>query len=121
MCDAADGVHVAENEVPAEFLAGGERLFQIDACALGERAALRAKGSLANRFTGKVRREAAVVNVNDGQTAAIYGDAVRNGKRRRDRRSMDGNAPAIFSKVQRFERALMFDNASEHSWFLFPP
>jgi hypothetical protein len=34
---------------------------------------------------------------------------------------MDGDAPAIFSKVQRFERALMFDNASEHSWFLFPP
>src|SRR4029077_19323049 len=53
---AADGVHVAENKVPAEFLAGGKRLFKVDPYALRERAVLRAERSFANRFTGKVRR-----------------------------------------------------------------
>ena len=49
---AADGVHVPEDQVPAEFLAGGERLFEIDACTLFQFAALCAERSLADCFTG---------------------------------------------------------------------
>src|SRR5260370_37159503 len=40
---AADGVHVTEDEVPAEFLARGEGLLEIDARALFQLAALCAK------------------------------------------------------------------------------
>ncbi len=49
---AADGVHVAEDEVPAEFLARGERLLEIDARTLFQLAAFCAERSLADRFTG---------------------------------------------------------------------
>src|SRR5216683_2403015 len=37
----------------------------------------------------------AVVEINDRETATVYGDAVRNGERRRDRRRMDRDAPAV--------------------------
>src|SRR5437016_5493715 len=49
---AADGVHVAENEVSAEFLARGQWLLKVDARAFFQFAILCAKRSLANRFTG---------------------------------------------------------------------
>src|SRR5947207_2864696 len=48
---AADGVHVAEDKVPAEFLARGERLLEIDPRTLFRFAALCAKRSLADGFT----------------------------------------------------------------------
>src|SRR5947208_859995 len=49
---AADGVHVAEDKVPAEFLARGERLLEIDACTLFQLATLCAERSLVDRFRG---------------------------------------------------------------------
>src|SRR5437016_5753103 len=49
---AADGIHVAEDEVPPEFLTGRERLFKIDACTFLQLAALCAERSLADCFTG---------------------------------------------------------------------
>ena len=49
---AADGVHVAEDKVSAEFLARGERLFQIDARAFFQLAAICAELSLADGLAG---------------------------------------------------------------------
>ena len=75
---AADSVHVAEDEVTAEFLAGGERLFQIDACTLFQPAALCAERSPEDRFTGQVCRDPRIVKIDDGEAATVHRDAVRN-------------------------------------------
>src|SRR6267154_5094862 len=53
MCYAADGVHVAENEVPAEFFPRGERLLKVNARAFFQLAFFCAKRSLMDCFTDK--------------------------------------------------------------------
>jgi len=62
--------------VPAKFLACGEWLLQIDPCALRERAALCAEGSLANRFAGKIGAESRMAQIDNRQATAVDGDAV---------------------------------------------
>ncbi len=73
---AADGVDVAEHKMPAQFLTGIEWLFKIDARAFFQFATLGAERSLANRLAGKIRGEPAIVEINNGQAAAVHRDAV---------------------------------------------
>ena len=75
----ADRVYVAENEVAAKFLACGEQPLEIEARADAKFTSLRSKGGFGNGLAGKISGEAAVVESDDGQATAIYGDAVRDG------------------------------------------
>jgi hypothetical protein len=110
----ANGIHMAKDEVSAEFLARRERLLEIHARAFFQCATLRAEGSLDDRFAGKIRGEPAIVEIDDCQAAAVYGNAVRYRKRRRDRRSVNRDAPAVRLEVQRFDSPLVLDNSGEH-------
>ncbi len=77
---AANGVHVAEYEVSAKLLSGGKWLLEIDAGALLQPNPIGAERSFANGLAGKIGREAIIVEISNGQTAAIHGDAVRDSK-----------------------------------------
>jgi hypothetical protein len=110
----AEGVHVAKNEVAAEFLASCYRLLEIDARACAKPAAKCTKGSFGNGFSGKVSGEAAVVDSHNRQTAAVYGDAVCNRKRRTEGRHVNRDAAAIVMQIERFDGSKVFDDASEH-------
>ena len=54
------------------------------------------------------------MKINDGKAAAVYGDAVRNGERRREGRRVDGDATAVALDVEGFDGAEMFDDSGEH-------
>lgn len=54
------------------------------------------------------------MKINDGKAAAVYGDAVRNGERRRKGRRVDGDAPAVALEVEGLDGAEMFDDSGEH-------
>ena len=94
--DAANAVHVALDEVAAEFLAAGERTFEIDA-RLGFHFAER---GAAKRFGGKIGGEGIAVQFDDGQTAAVDGDAGRDGQRSGQRAGVHAQARAVRALLQ---------------------
>src|SRR6266404_6290681 len=57
------------------------------------------------------------MKINDGKAATVYGDAVRNGERRRERRHVDGDAAAVALEVEGVYGAEMFDDSCEHDGF----
>ena len=54
------------------------------------------------------------MKINDRQAAPVYGDAVRNGERRRKGRRVDGDAAAVAFEFEGFDGAEMFDDSGEH-------
>ena len=105
MSHTAGRVHMAQNKVAAEFLASSERLLEIDARPDADLASLGAERGFADGFAGEVGGEAPVVDSNDGQAAAVHGDAVRDSERRSEGRCMNRNAPAIAMEIEGLDGA----------------
>src|SRR5260221_2497253 len=117
MRDLAGSVHVAQNEVAAEFLSRGERLFQIDARAFLQRAAaVCAEGGLANGFSGEISGEALFIDGDYGEAAAVHGDAVGYSEIGRERWCVNGDADAVVFKRQRLDPAKVLDDSGEHEY-----
>ena len=76
MGDPARDVYVAEDEVPAEFLSRGKRLFEIYASSSSQKR----EGSLSDGFGRQVGGEVFVVEVDDGEAAAVNCDAGGQGE-----------------------------------------
>src|SRR5439155_10429829 len=90
MRDAAGTVHMAKNEVTAQFFTCGERLLEIYVSAslqVGKR-------GFGERFARKVRGEVFVVAVHDREAAAIDGDAAGDREVPGERRSVNGEFAA---------------------------
>lgn len=76
MGDPARDVYVAEDEVPAEFFSRGKGLFEIYASSSSQKR----EGSLSDGFERQVGGEVFVVEVDDGEAAAVNGDAGGQGE-----------------------------------------
>lgn len=88
--DAADFVHVAKDEVAAEFFACGKRLFEVDSGArLKER-----KRRFGESFPRQVGRKVFVVAMDYGEAATVDGDARGHCELGGESRRVDGDFAA---------------------------
>lgn len=111
--DAACAVNVALHEVAAEFLAGGQRLLEIDARTFPQPAGTLAEGRLPNCFAGQIGGKRIFAESDDGQAAPIYSDAVGNGENWRKARCADGDAAAGGAQLERVNGPNVFDDAGK--------
>src|SRR5579885_3080113 len=113
-------VDVPQNEMSAEFLARLQRLLEVHAFALLWRARRRAERRSADRFARKIRGKALLGALGHCKATAVHRDAVRHGKGMRERRRVNPHSPAVRPQFERFDRALVLDDAGEHRASVFP-
>lgn len=110
MRDAAGTVHMAKDEVAAQFFSCGERLFEIYVSASLQRG----KRGFGERLARKVRREVFLVAMYDCEAAAIDGDAAGDREVPRERRSVNGKFAASSTHFQVSDFSKMFNDAGKH-------
>src|SRR5919197_1798079 len=98
------------DDVAAERLAGPERRFEVDRGAGGEGA----ERGAGERFRHRVEREAIVVDLDDGQAAALDGDRVADRDLRRGARRPDAEADAVRAALDGGDTAALADDPGEH-------
>src|SRR5579863_301777 len=98
----------------AEFLAGGQRLLEIDASSDLQRTAAPAERSFAHGFAGEVGGERAVIDGGDREAATVHRDTVGDRQLRGERGRVNGDAAAFVAQRERFDSAEVLDNSGEH-------
>jgi hypothetical protein len=101
---------VAKHKVAAELLSSRHGLLEVHARSRFPFA----HGSFANGFGRKVGGEFVATHRHNREAATIDRDAVGDGEMWRHRWRLDRKAAAFRVQLERFDRAEVFDNASEH-------
>src|SRR5712691_3711128 len=104
--DSRGAIDVALHKMPADVAIGSQSALQIDRILGAQRIQIRAL----ERFLEKIKGEVVAVMAGDGQTTAIYGDAVTGANLLRDTRR--GNSQLRAANPE--HGADFFDETSEH-------
>ena len=100
--------------MPAEFFAGGQWPFEIDA-----RAWLHfPEGRAPKRFGGEIGGKDFAREFHDGQAAAVHSDAAGDGQGRSKRAGVNAQPAAFRAFLERFDPADVLNDSGEHSALL---
>lgn len=110
MGDDADVVDVAGDKMSAEAGVGGEGAFEVDEGAFGEGLEI----GFAACFFEEVEAEEIFLDGDDGEAAAVVGDAVADFCAFVDDLRFYGEAPALIRLFKFDDFACFFDDACEH-------